>query len=101
MADSGQLLRMLEPAVRPVAVPEGRGAAPAKLPVEQQSFESLLAAARSGEAGEAVPLEGGALDHAMGQGGQEGNLLGPLSQVGAIENTSLRALVERHNGTRE
>ncbi|MEX0655199.1 MAG: hypothetical protein WD534_13185 [Phycisphaeraceae bacterium] len=91
MADSGLLLRMLEPAVRPVAAPEGRSAPqPTDVPIEQRSFESLLSEARGGGAmGADEELSVPAAK------AEPVNLLGPLSQVGAIENTSLRALVER------
>lgn len=89
MADSGQLLRMLEPAVRPVPAPEGGGASPGRAPIEQQSFEALLAEAT------AATEPGGDDAASASDRPARGNLLGPLSQVGAIENASLRALIER------
>ncbi|MFA9478653.1 hypothetical protein ACERK3_10130 [Phycisphaerales bacterium AB-hyl4] len=94
MVDSSQLLRMLEPTVRPVPTPEGRAASSGNVPIEQRSFESLLAEATSGEAGD-IDEAGAATD---APAGGSANLLGPLSQVGAIENASLRALVERGEG---
>ncbi|MEX2672954.1 MAG: hypothetical protein WD294_12690 [Phycisphaeraceae bacterium] len=91
MADSSLLLRMLEPAVRPVSAPEGRGASSAAVPIEERSFESLL--------GEAISTESADVDDPSVSTGSDApgasNLLGPLSQVGAIENASLRTLIER------
>ena len=88
-----QLLRMLEPAVRPVAPPEGGAARSANVPIEQQSFDALLAEAQQADepaaTGEAAELASDAV------AGTSPNLLGPLSQMGAIENASLRALVGR------
>ncbi|MFP4145472.1 MAG: hypothetical protein ACLFV3_10050 [Phycisphaeraceae bacterium] len=86
MADAAELLRLLEPLVRPV---DGGGSSRApKLPVEQQSFDSLLAEASTpgqdaadGEAADAEP--------------DRPDPLGPLARVDAIENESLRAIVAR------
>ena len=52
MTDSAVLLRMLEPAVRPVTTPAG-GAGAAQLPLEQRDFESLLNELRTTEQAEA------------------------------------------------
>lgn len=80
-SNSVNLLRMLEPAVRPV---QGGAASPARSPVEDQSFEALLAEARGG-AGEA------GIDAAEKPRG--GDVLTPLAGISNIENASLRAMV--------
>lgn len=88
MASGSDLLRMLEPAVRPVSTPEsGGGGKPRHVPIEQQSFEALLAEAQGmgGDAPEAGPE---AERKSAGP-------LGPLARVDAIENVSLRAMIAR------
>ena len=91
MGHEAQLLRMLEPAVRPGNLP-----APARvptLPVEQRDFESLLQeAAAAGEAGAAESVT----EVAAGP-------LAALADVGRIENPSLRELLSARDsggGTR-
>lgn len=83
--NSLRLLRMLEPAVRPV---QGGAATTRQAPIEERSFDSLLAEARG--------IEDDA-DGPDGHGGQkaEPNMLGPLAQFDAIDNASLRDLVSR------
>ncbi len=83
MAANGvDLLRMLEPAVRPVGA--GGPSGPKRLPIEDRSFESLLVDARS--AGES----GGGTEAAEPQ---KLDPLESLSGLGAIESASLRNLI--------
>ena len=84
--NSLDLLRMLEPAVRPV----GAGASSAqRLPIEEQSFESLLMDARSATevGGEVVAAEPPKV-----------NPLSPLASLDAIESASLRDLIASRTG---
>ncbi|MEX0745796.1 MAG: hypothetical protein WD118_09350 [Phycisphaeraceae bacterium] len=95
MTDSSRLLRMLEPTVRPVATPQRGSAQPAGTPIEQRSFESLLAEADgSAEGDEAAPGEA----RSAAAGGW--NPLASLARVDAIENASLRAIMG-HAGAAE
>lgn len=98
MSNSLELLRMLEPAVRPGQ----SGSAPAseshRQPIEQRSFESLLqdvqTLAQQGE-----PMLSAEPDEAAGGAGKsQVNLLSPLSDLDAISNASLRELITRHHG---
>ena len=88
MGQESDLLRMLEPLVRP-----GAGHLPgpkaAREPFETRSFDSLLAEARGPDEGSgsaAKTLESGALE--------------ALARVDRIENASLRVLVA-HGGAPE
>ncbi len=92
MTDSAALLRMLEPAVRPVATPAAPGSGgtrAAQLPLEQRNFESLLnewqttqQTEQTEQADAAAPPSRSKLDP-----------LRPLGQLGAIENASMRGLI--------
>ncbi len=86
MSSSLDLLRMLEPAVRPV---DGGGASSGRLPVEDQSFESLLMDARSA-------AEVGGEDKAAEL--PKVDPLSPLASLDAIESASLRDLIGRQRG---
>lgn len=84
MSNSGDLLRMLEPAVRPVATP-GNGATPRPTAFESQSFEQLLDTAQQTQ--EPVnpatePNEPPASDP-----------LASLSRIDAVNNASLRRIL--------
>ena len=96
MADGVQLLRLLDPIVRPDGrVGQVRVAKDTALPIESRSFDSLLQEARamatdgferlhpsevgSAHSGEATPTDPG--------------LLKPLGQVERIENASLLRIV--------
>lgn len=101
MTSGADLLRMLEPAVRPVGAPapSTRPAAP----LEEQSFESLLAEVRqlgtsdgSAQQGVDAAADGAALQDEAAR--PKANLLGPLSATDAIDNASLRSLVARGAG---
>jgi hypothetical protein len=81
MTSSADLLRMLEPAVRPVSAPGAASARAGAAPLEQRSFESLLAAAAApGSAGSAAAAP-------------RATPLAPLAGIDHIENGSLRSLV--------
>jgi len=84
MSNAVDLLRMLEPAVRPVAQPGSR--ASQAQPFESQSFESLLSdAAGVSEAKQADP---------SGAGRSQPNPLASLQGLGAITNVSLRQMMQ-------
>ena len=103
MATSDDLLRMLEPTVRPVAVPNNGGSRPPQLPLESRSFESLLDQVRNQD-----PVVGDSAALRRGPGPVERietgpveappataqtNLLKGLSNVDAVDNASLRELI--------
>ncbi len=85
MASGSELLRMLEPAVRPGGLPSP--ARPVSRPIESQRFDQLLDQARQvrsaepTDPGTGVPVEATARP-ALG--------LLPLGRVNWIENASLR-----------
>ncbi len=85
---ASHLLRMLEPAVRPIA---GASAttptAPGKPPIEQQSFEALLEAAKQADATDNTESTDAAKPTAPSP-------LASLAQVDRIENASLRDLLQ-------
>lgn len=90
MNTSGDLLRMLEPAVRPVATPPGQST-PRQVPFEQQSFEQLLDEA--GQDMNVTATQSESMPPGDGPASRP-NLLSPLSQVDAITNVSLRRIVQ-------
>lgn len=103
MADGAALLRMLEPTVRPVQTPTTGGAAP-QAPLEQRSFDSLLAEAResapaSEEGGGATPAATGAnegtpgADATTAADANRGAPLSALHGLEQVENASLRRLM--------
>lgn len=92
MADSAFLLRMLEPVVRPVPT-TGPAADPRRLPLEQQSFESLLARAQAADESAHAADAGDASSLA------KPGPLGPLAEVDAIQNASLRTLLQQIRAT--
>lgn len=87
--NSAHLLRMLEPAVRPVSTPERTGGS-ARLPVEARSFEDLLVEAQQENFTEEVDVSAKAE--------KQPSPLGPLASVDTIENASLRSLIAKHRG---
>ena len=92
MTNSGNLLRMLEPAVRPCTTPTTQ-VTPRQVPFEQQPFEKLLE-----DAGYKMDVNG-IQDESVNPTGSPAkplNLLGPLSQVDSICNASLRQLIRGH-----
>ena len=95
---SGDLLRMLMPAVSPV--PTSSAPRPdSKLPIESRSFESLLAEAREGDA--SAPIESAEpTDTTDSTGSSEGvkpdtpsNTMPGLTGISSIHNASLRQLI--------
>lgn len=89
-SNSAALLRMLEPAVRPVP---GGAAAPKSAPFEQQSFQSLLSNVQDSDASQNA--SGTAQS---GLGAPSHNHLQDLTGHARIENESLRNLIaKQHN----
>jgi hypothetical protein len=91
---ASELLRMLEPAVRPIggAAPV-RALKPAQQPIEQQSFEALLDQAKEINVGDEAPGE-----MPVGKASKPIAAVSPLaglSQFDRIENASLRELFNR------
>ncbi len=94
MSNAVDLLRLLEPAVRPgaagVSRPQGGGSAP----LEDQSFDQLLSAYKEQSGtprGETVTPEAAA--EAVDKPTAEADVLAPLSGLTVVENPSLRALM--------
>ncbi len=90
MSHEAQLLRMLEPAVRPGNLPAPTR--PATPPVEQRDFETLLQ--------EATAQVSGTNDEGAPDAGRtpkdSPDPLAPLGTLGRIENQSLRQLLSAH-----
>jgi hypothetical protein len=91
MSNSADLLRMLEPVVRPVGAP-APGRSTQRLPLEEKSFEALLAEAQQQDTIGDADEQG--VDESEARRPKT-NLLSPLSALDAIDNASLRALVGR------
>ena len=86
------LLRLLEPAVRPVSAPEGGRRATGNAPFEHQDFDDLLASARQGF--DAEPFNDDLDDPSPSA--EAKSPAGPLAELAAfsrIENPSLRNLL--------
>lgn len=105
MGTSLDLLRMLEPTLRPDGV--SGVARAASQPIESRSFEALLdeaqsAASQSGDAARDAGASGSETAEPVARRGP--NLIDRLAQVDVIENPSLRSLLNRgatpspHNG---
>ena len=96
MSQSLALLRLLEPAVRPVAGPTPASAPPGQQPFEQQPFGDLLAAA-AGSPDRLVDhanLADPAADPAdLALTRDSPGPLGPLADFSRIENPGLRQLL--------
>ena len=101
MSEASALLRMLEPVVRPGNLPGPmHNRVTGDQPIETKQFETLLEEAssmnRAESAGKVSPASGT-------DGGQEVERpdmgwLGRLAQVDAVENASLRELIDRRGG---
>lgn len=93
MTQSADLLRLLEPAVRPVSpvkpMSGAAGVAEGELPFESQDFDSLLASARDGVQTQREELE--ASPHATAA--KPPGPLDALADFGRIENSGLRELL--------
>jgi len=96
MSEASNLLRMLEPAVRPGNLP-GPVLPPsaAREPIETQSFESLLEEARQVNLTEVADLDESDVSAESRVNKTVTGLLGPLAQIDAVENASLRELIDR------
>ncbi|MEX0885284.1 MAG: hypothetical protein WD009_02490 [Phycisphaeraceae bacterium] len=92
--DANTLLRMLEPAVRPVGTPAP--SRPAVPPIEQQDFAALLAEAGAGASVEDdAPAGPAEADAPPAAAKRSTGPLAALSGIDAIDNVSLRGLAER------
>jgi hypothetical protein len=94
MSDAARLLRMLEPAVRPVA-PPGAAQPPKHLPLDQQDFSALLEEARTQSATPDDAQEPIRENKPAGT-----SVADPLKALGApdqLENASLRQLLAQRN----
>ena len=87
------LLRMLEPAVRPGAVPGMAQPAAREQPIEERSFDSLLEEARSLNVSSAPEPEA----HTPA-GTKKAGPLAELAGLDRIENAALRTLLTRPAG---
>ncbi len=97
MGNESELLRMLEPAVRPAGLP-----GPAKqphTPIESRSFESLL-----DEAKQINAVQDQAADDTQSapppQQTLRTGLIAQLAQLDRIENGTLRGLIETNKSSR-
>jgi len=94
---SGDLLRMLVPAVSPVPT-QGPGTAPRNLPIESRSFDSLLEQAGQIDTGVEPTADVGTEIEAAAAGSgskpaDEQSVLSGLSGIESIHNASLRRIV--------
>ena len=98
MSNSGDLLRMLMPAVRPVPT---EGARPGKPPIETLSFDSLLDDASQGESPAGLQTDPTASidpntptkDVKPTEQSATNNALAPLTGIESIQNASLRRII--------
>lgn len=100
MASGAELLRMLEPAVRPGNLPALQR--PAAQPLEARSFDELLSEARASASNEAT-MAGGADESATvkdetNADALKRDLVRQLAQFDRIDNAALRDIVERAAG---
>ncbi len=103
MGNESELLRMLEPAVRPTGLP-GPAKQP-KAPFESRSFESLLDEAKQMNASEnqATPAtadQDQIADGTPAQKSARAGLIAPLTQLDRIENSTLRGLIGNNKSGR-
>ncbi|MEZ6192793.1 MAG: hypothetical protein R3C45_16085 [Phycisphaerales bacterium] len=100
MSNSGDLLRLLMPAVSPVPTRDTQR--PGALPIESQSFESLLDEARQSQALTDATTQ--ATNPEQTTGPEETapktthNALSSLTGVESIQNASLRRIVAQARG---
>lgn len=101
MTDSLDLLRMLEPTVRPDGVTGSKATGP-RPPIESESFERLLQEAQAMQEDTMVqqreesPMRAESV--ASSSQAMEGRLLPGLTGFEQVENASLRELLERGGG---
>ncbi len=94
MGSASLLLQMLEPMVRPPGTASPR--TEAKLPMEQQSFEQMLAQIpAAGEGAGAIPDNGTEVQpvEAVASTNSEQALMAQLGSVDRIENAALRTIL--------
>jgi len=97
VSSSGDLLRMLVPAVSPVPT-RGPGAPPTSVPIESRNFDSLLEEARLTDivmeptAGEETDTQVKPADPVT-KPADEMNTLSRLSGIESIRNASLRRII--------
>ncbi len=92
MGNAGELLRMLEPAVRPGGIAGPTDAGKPREPFESKGFDVLLEEAKSTPAGDlSKPTEQTEAEP------KRASLIGLLEGVDRIENGSLRGLVGGRN----
>jgi hypothetical protein len=94
MGQGVDLLRLLEPAVRPGGLP-GVAKAPVP-PIEERSFEALLEEARQDPA--SAEGQAPAADESTAPSVPKAMPLAPLGQIDRIENRSLRDLIGGKQG---
>ena len=86
------LLRMLEPAVRPVNVANSNSVQSASQPFEKQNFDQLLQEAKliTTSTDSSVTTN----TQASATADTQANILSDLSRIDAVENASLRAILK-------
>ena len=91
MGNGVDLLKMLEPTVRPGGLQGPTKAGGAQGPIETRSFESLLNEATGGDSQDTGTGNDGAVQGVTGS--KKADPLQALSQLGQIENPALRRLM--------
>ena len=91
MANGTDLLRMLEPAVRPIQLPNGSDVLSVNPPFEKQDFDQLLHEAKMMTAIPAIDSQPADID--ANQKELQVNVLSELSRIDSIENASLREIL--------
>lgn len=96
-SNAANLLRLLEPAVRPGNLP--RSAQPSSTPIESRSFDSILEEAQSlNAAGGAAAARG---DGENAAPVKQASPLAGLGRIDCVENAGLRDLLARAAASRE
>ncbi|QQE11195.1 hypothetical protein JD969_17110 [Planctomycetota bacterium] len=90
-ANGTDLLRMLEPAVRPVNVADSHSAKAANQPFERQDFDQLLHEAKLITAPMDSSVKTDSQTSAVSD--SQANILSDLSRIDSVENASLRAIL--------
>lgn len=100
MSNSGDLLRLLMPAVSPVPARDTQR--PSAVPIESQSFESLLDEARQSQPLTDATAQTTSTDQTNGPEesarNETHNALSSLAGVESIQNASLRRIVAQARG---
>ena len=90
MGNGSDLLKMLEPAIRPVQQFDASSVKRSDLPFEQKDFDALLAEAKDIVSVPASDTMVGGQDVAEDQQ----NILSDLTRIDSVENASLRDVFE-------